>query len=152
MTREETMKFLALIKVAYPSTYKDMDRENKLATVNMWQTSFPNVPYKIMELAFDHFMKTSKFSPTVADMFEMLHRLYYRASGDALVISCGSRDKEALKRANWIITHTSQFRGDTIDHKINYNMIGESDLALLPHYEKPSALLERPLEINEEDL
>lgn len=148
MTREETMKFLALIKVAYPSTYKDMDRENKLATVNMWQSSFPDVSYTIMELAFDHFRKVSKFSPTVADLYEQLNKLYYRASGDAMVISCGSGDKEALRRCQWVMNQTSQFRGDTISHKINYGLIGESELAMLPYEEKPVALIE----VSEEDV
>ena len=35
MTREESIKLLALIKVAYPTAYKDMDNASKQATVNI---------------------------------------------------------------------------------------------------------------------
>lgn len=84
MNREESIKLLALIKVAYPTAYKDMDKETKLATVNMWQTTFPSVPYAIMERAFNRFRKTSKFPPTVADMAEELVNVHYQALEEAL--------------------------------------------------------------------
>lgn len=84
MNREESIKLLALIKVAYPSAYKDMDKETKLATVNMWQTTFPSVPYTIMEMAFNRFRMTSKFPPTVAEMAEELVNVYYQALEGAM--------------------------------------------------------------------
>jgi hypothetical protein len=84
MNREETIKLLALIKVAYPAAYKDMDKETKLATVNMWQTTFPSVPYSIMEMAFNRFRLTSKFPPTVADMAEAIANVHYQALEGAM--------------------------------------------------------------------
>lgn len=84
MNREETIKMLALIKVAYPTAYKDMDKESKLATVNMWQTTFPSVPYSIMEMAFNRFRMTSKFPPTVADIAEELVSVHYQALEGAM--------------------------------------------------------------------
>lgn len=141
MTREEAIKFLALTKVAYPTAYKDMDKANKIATVNMWQSTFANIPYAIMELAFDQFRRVSKFAPTVADMYEMLNKLYYKASGDALIISSVDGDKEVLKRCNWIMAHTSPYRGDNANYKINYSLIGEKELAMLPDNDQPTGLL-----------
>lgn len=84
VNREESIKLLALIKVAYPSAYKDMDKETKLATVNMWQTTFPSVPYAIMEMAFNRFRMTSKFPPTVAEMAEELANVHYQAMEEAM--------------------------------------------------------------------
>lgn len=84
MNREESIKLLALIKVAYPNAYKDMDKETKLATVNMWQTTFNSVPYQIMEMAFNRFRMVSKFPPTVADMAEELVSIYYKALEGAM--------------------------------------------------------------------
>jgi hypothetical protein len=48
MTRQETVKFLAIIKVAYPTAYRDIDDDFRDATINMWQISFPKVPFLIM--------------------------------------------------------------------------------------------------------
>lgn len=84
MNREESIKLLALIKVAYPAAYKDMDKETKLATVNMWQTTFPSVPYSIMEMAFNRFRMASKFPPTVAEMAEELANVHYQALEGAM--------------------------------------------------------------------
>ena len=127
MNRQEAIKFLALIKVAYPTAYKDMDKESKLATVNMWQTTFPEIPLRIMEFAFDHFRRVSKFPPTVAEMYEELRHVYYRALQDSFNYS---EDKRVLERCDWIMTYTNQFRGNNVPCQINYSLIREEELAL----------------------
>lgn len=106
MNKTEAAKLLALIKVAYPSTYKDMDEKTKIATVNMWQSTFANVPYAIMEMAFDHFRRVSKFAPTIADMYEELKSLHFHALQELM-----TTDDEAVKEiSNRILQHTSRYR------------------------------------------
>ena len=105
MNREESIKLLALIKVAYPTAYKDMDKETKLATVNMWQTTFSSVPYAIMEMAFNRFRMTSKFPPTVAEMAEELVNVYYQAlEGAASSQAVGDHSGVGLYRGIMRIT------------------------------------------------
>jgi hypothetical protein len=127
MNRQEAIKFLALIKVAYPTAYKDMDKESKLATVNMWQSTFPEIPLRIMEFAFDHFRRVSKFPPTVAEMYEELRGVYYRALQDSLT---QSEDKRIEQRCEWIMAYTNEFRGNNVPCSINYSLIREEELAL----------------------
>jgi hypothetical protein len=141
MTREEAIKFLALIKVAYPTAYKDMDKENKLATVNMWQSTFPQIPLRIMEFAFDHFRRVSKFPPTVAEMYEELRHVYYRALQDSLT---NEGCKEIEDRAEWIMAYTSQFRGNNTPCQINYTSIQREEL-VLPEAKPQMALPQREL-------
>ena len=130
MTREDSIKLLALIKVAYPSSYKDMDSASLEATVNMWRTSFPDVPYVIMEMAFNGFRMKSKFPPTVADFCEELKGLYWTACSKA-------RDpfitEDTVKRCEFIMDHTDRFRNidDIID--IDYAAITNEMLAA-PEY------------------
>ena len=85
MNKQEATQLLALIKVAYPTAYRDMDEASKKATVNMWAMSFPDVPYPIMEQALNHFRMVSKYPPTVAEMVEELMHLHYRATEGALL-------------------------------------------------------------------
>lgn len=106
MNKTEAAKLLALIKVAYPSTYKDMDDKTKIATVNMWQSTFPTVPYAIMEMAFDHFRRVSKFAPTIADMYDELKSLHYQALQEVMT----TEDKAVKEIAKKIMQHTSQYR------------------------------------------
>lgn len=116
MTREESIKLLALIKVAYPTAFKDMDKDSKHATVAMWQSTFPNTPYVIMEMAFDRFRRVSKFPPTVAEMYEQLQNLYYQAAQDALT----AFDEEEKKSAQIVMAHTNMYRGECNFGGINY--------------------------------
>lgn len=105
MNRGESIKLLALIKVAYPTAYKDMDKETKLATVNMWQTTFPSVPYSIMEMAFNRFRMASKFPPTVAEMAEELVNVHYQALEGAMnAHSLGDKEGIGLYREIMRIT------------------------------------------------
>ncbi len=142
MTREEAIKFLALIKVAYPTAFKDMDKESKLATVNMWQNTFPNIPFRIMEFAFDHFRRVSTYPPTVAEMFKELNQLYYRALGDEMMAAQDGNEALA-KRASWVMTYTSQFRGDSVPLRIGYGSISDDELQMLPEGEPSKRLLKR---------
>ena len=85
MNEKETIQFLALIKLAYPSSFKDIDKDTKLATVAMWQNTFPHTPYPIMELALDKHRRNSPYEPKVADIMKQLKSLYYDALEGALL-------------------------------------------------------------------
>lgn len=89
MTLEESAKLLAMIKLAYPNSYKGIDNETTLATVNMWHRTFKETPYGIIEIALDHFVKGSKFPPTIADIIEELRNMYFEATLNILTIPDG---------------------------------------------------------------
>ena len=128
MTREESARLLALIKVAYPTAYRDMDTDMINATVNMWQVSFPAVPYVIMQLAFDRFRRVSKYPPTVAEMNEELGKLYWMSAAEAnSAKTLGDGDK--YKRCEFIMAHTWQY--GNYEPSINFTSISED--VLLEH-------------------
>ena len=83
MDRQEAAKLLSLIKLSYPTAYRDIDLETANATVAMWQRSFPDMPYPIMEQAFEHYRMTNKYPPTVAEMVEELKHINTKASWQA---------------------------------------------------------------------
>lgn len=109
MNKQEAIKLLALIKVAYPTAYKDMDQASKQATVNMWAGSFEDVPYPIMEQAFNHFRMRSKFPPTVADMVEGLRHIHFQATECALLHKTMGNDAE-VERYRAIMACTSRYK------------------------------------------
>ena len=79
MNKKEAAKLLTLIKLSFPASYKDMDDEWKLATINMWANSFADVPYSLMEQGFNHYRMNHKFPPTVAEMVEELRYIHNMA-------------------------------------------------------------------------
>ena len=123
MNREEATKFLALIKIAYPKAYRNMDDDSVLATIFMWQNTFSDVPYEIMEIALDHFRKTSEFEPTVASMYKELKGLHYAALGDVMT----SDDERKVGLGRYIMEHTSRFRdGAGSYYEINYSALNKT--------------------------
>ena len=120
MNKEEATKFLVLVKVAYPSSYKNIDDMTAGATVNMWYKTFENIPYEIMEMAFDHFRKSSTFAPTVADIYNELKGLYYAALTDVMT----SDNEIKIKLGKYIMQHTSRYKEGAGSHyDINYKSL-----------------------------
>ncbi len=111
MNKAEAAQLLAMIKVAYPMAYRDVDRETTMATMNMWAMSFPDVPYPIMEQAFNHFRMVSKFPPTVAEMVEELRKIHYQATERALVCK-GLGDNDTAQRYWDIMDCTARYKND----------------------------------------
>ena len=109
MNKQEATQLLALIKVAYPTAYRDLDAITKKATVNMWQMSFPDVPFPIMEQALNHFRMTSKFPPTVAEMVEELKEIHNQATEMALIHkNLGNED--LVKQFRVIMDYTYRYK------------------------------------------
>lgn len=122
MNKQEATKLLALIKIAYPTAYRDMDDASKKVTVNMWQMSFPDVPYPIMEQAFNHFRMTSKFPPTVAEMVEELKAIHFQATECAL-IQKGLGNEEGVRQYRAIMGYTARYKDDTHLGGLNINSL-----------------------------
>ena len=132
MNREEATKFLALIKIAYPKAYRNMDNDSIIATINMWHNTFSDIPYPIMEMALDHFRKISEFEPTVANIYKELKNLHYAALGDVLT----SNEEGKVNIGRYIMKHTSRFKDENIGRfEINYNSLAKkiknTDIQLL---------------------
>ena len=109
MNKQEAAKLLSLIKLSYPTAYRDIDRDTANATVNMWQMSFPDMPYPIMEQAFNHYRMTHKFPPTVAEMVEELKNIYHQAVEGALVHkSLGNQ--EAVDQYRLVMAYTARYQ------------------------------------------
>ena len=132
MNREEAIKLLALIKVAYPTAFKDMDNASKQATVNMWQTTFASTPYPIMEMAFNGFRMQSKYAPTVAEMCDELKHLHWQAVENSLrALSFGRA--EDIKACELVMKHTAMYKdGDyrTIPFMDQIKQLADNSAAL----------------------
>lgn len=118
MTLEESVKMLALIKLAYPNSYKDIDKDTQLATVNMWHRNFVTVPLAIMELALEHFVKVSKFPPTIADICDELKSIHYEALENVLMLEKGEErniNKYIMKQTECFIERN--------DYRISYKKV-----------------------------
>lgn len=128
MTIKEADQFLALVSLAYPSAYKNMGAEIAQATTNMWQNTFREIPYIVMELALERYRRKSKFAPSVAEIIEELKSMYYIAYVDASAAKV-SGDEELLRKSLWLMEHTSPRRFEE-EAPIRYSLITKEMLCL----------------------
>ena len=109
MNKQEAAKLLSLIKLSYPASYRDIDKETANATVTMWAMSFPEVPYAIMEKAFNHYRMTHKFPPTVAEVVEELGKIYYQAL-ECANVQKNLGNEEGLRHFRAIMSYTDRYK------------------------------------------
>ena len=109
MTKKEATQLLAIIKLSYPTAYRDLDDVTRSATINMWHGSFADVPYPIMEQALNRFRLNSKFPPTVAEMVEELRHLHYQAMEQVTVQQMLGND-EAVQRCLLVMRCTDRYK------------------------------------------
>lgn len=79
MTKAETAKVLAILKAAYPNTFKGMSPEDAKATVNVWAVQFASVPVQVVMIAVNKLISTNVFPPAITEVKERIRSLYWEA-------------------------------------------------------------------------
>lgn len=72
MTREDTVKIMAVIKVAYPGYYKDASKVDIAAAVNLWFSMLSDEPYGVVETAIKRLIAVNKWPPTISEVLEQI--------------------------------------------------------------------------------
>jgi len=70
MTRQEALAVMAMLKTAYPTFYKNFNKEDISAAVNLWATMFSEESIQVVTEAIKALICTLKYPPTIADVKE----------------------------------------------------------------------------------
>lgn len=97
MTREETVKVLSLLKAAYPSSYKDMNKQEANGVITIWATQFLNMPLDIVLIAINKLISKCKFPPSIAEVKESIEGLYVEAIAELKAFGWYMSDTEKSK-------------------------------------------------------
>ena len=68
MTDKEAIQVLAVLKAAYPNSYKNMTTAEAAGTVNVWAIQFANVPVEVVIIAVNKLIATSTFPPAISEV------------------------------------------------------------------------------------
>ena len=79
MTKKEAVQILAILKAAYPNSYRGMSKEEATGTVNIWLMQFADMPADIVLMALNKLVASSKFPPTIAEVKDKLSNLHWEA-------------------------------------------------------------------------
>lgn len=82
MTQKEATQILAILKAAYPNSYRGMTKEEAVGTVNVWATQFINIPVSVVMIAVNKLISTNTFPPSIGEVKEKIRGLYYEALGE----------------------------------------------------------------------
>lgn len=112
MTKEETAKVLAILKAAYPNTFKNLSAEDARATLNVWATQFINIPVGVVMIAVNKLISTNIFPPTITEVKERIRSLYYEAWQDLYRNKQGLQplDERQIEQLKEIIKITEPMR------------------------------------------
>ena len=79
MTREETIKILAILKAAYPNSYRGMTKDEANGTVAVWAAQFASIPAQVVMIAVNKLISTNTFPPAINEVKEGIRGLYWEA-------------------------------------------------------------------------
>lgn len=79
MTREEAIKILAVLKAAYPNSYKGLTKDEANGIVSVWATQFVNIPYIVVSLAVNKIISNNTFPPSISEVKDKIQTLYCEA-------------------------------------------------------------------------
>lgn len=133
MTKKEAAQVLAILKAAYPNSYKGMTQEEAVGTVSVWALQFADMPVDIVLLAIHKAISSSRFPPSVAEVKEKIKSL----SWEAEAIVYGSHRHAALtekdiKRAERIYDATRKYSYTQQVEASLTDMLLTGDKLLLP--------------------
>lgn len=80
MTRQEALKILAVLRVAYPNSYRGLGEDMASAMAGLWTSQFANMPYSVVSLAVERLISKSTFPPTIAEVNDELRSLWAEAT------------------------------------------------------------------------
>lgn len=77
MTREETIKVLAILKAAYPNSYRGMTKEEAHGTVAVWAAQFAKMPVNVVMIAINKIISKNTFPPSINEVNDEIRGLYW---------------------------------------------------------------------------
>jgi hypothetical protein len=77
MTREEAIKVLAILKAAYPNSYRGMTKEEAHGTVAVWAAQFANMPASVVMIAINKIISKNTFPPSINEVKDEIRGLYW---------------------------------------------------------------------------
>lgn len=77
MTREETIKILAVLRGAYPAFYRDITKQEAEATIALWMSMFEEEPYELVGAAVKAFIAgdSKGFPPAIGQIKERIRQI-----------------------------------------------------------------------------
>lgn len=79
MTAAESLAILAILKAAYPNSYKNVTADDAASISAIWAAQFDDIPAKIVLIAVNKWIASNPFPPAISELKRKIEGLYYEA-------------------------------------------------------------------------
>lgn len=79
MTQDEARQVLAIIKAAYPASYRNLNEEGAWGIVNIWASQFAQDSAELVLFAVQKCIASSQFPPTISEVKSKMRGIYWEA-------------------------------------------------------------------------
>lgn len=124
MTREETTKILAILKAAYPNSYKNMSQKEALGTVAVWHMQFADLPPDIVMMAVQKCISTSTFTPSISEVKKKISSICWEAYD---LMTDTALPEQTIQKAKRVYEKTRNYKYDTPQEPSLYQMISDTE-------------------------
>ena len=129
MDRSDATKILTTIKIAYPSAFKEISKDDAYAMIAMWERKFSAVPVDLVFAAVDSLIATSKFPPSISDVLEELQKIYDRNFMFKWASDCGTLELPSARKAE--VDYIHRALGELVDRENHSALVGASNTKFL---------------------
>lgn len=79
MTKDEAMQILAILKGAYPNSYRGVTEKEAHLTATVWAAQFANMPADVVLIAVNKLISKNTFPPSINEVKDKIRGLYWEA-------------------------------------------------------------------------
>lgn len=124
MTKDETLKVLAILKAAYPANYSGMSRREAEGVVTVWALQFADVSAEIVLMAVQKLISTSKYPPVVSEVKSKISAIHWEAYEALANSKAAATLPEEVQRYEAICAATEKYRNPDVYEPPLSQMIG----------------------------
>lgn len=128
MTEKEAIQVLAILKAAYPNSYKGMSAEEAKGTAIVWAIQFAAIPAEVVMIAVNKLVSSNPFPPAISEVKKKISGMYWEA-WEGLQRKNLSKEQEA--KYTMVLNAASLLRRSTEPEPTLHELTGGSSQLLL---------------------
>lgn len=109
MTKKEVVQILAILKAAYPNSYK-MTTEEASGTINIWYMQFANIAPDIVLMAVNKHISSNKFPPSIYEIKLIITSIHWEAYDALNSYASEKLSEQAKKNYQRIYNETKNYK------------------------------------------
>ena len=125
MNTKETIQILAILKAAYPNSYKNITPKEASGTISVWAAQFSDIPVNIVLMAVQKHIGRATFPPSVFEIKKNIQEIHWEAYDIVSETEChGFAKDDTYLQAKAIYEITKEYRMNIPDAPKLSQMLG----------------------------